>query len=244
MTTSGIGNLLQNYGTNKPVAKSTKEPMDKMENMEGKMPPPPPKNQDTYVRSAEANEALASAEGAASITETDVTETASSVDLSTLEETGTFETDVPTTFKLDKEAVAQLKADYAEQQKSFYDSMVSMITKQAGTFQSASGIWDVINLGDYEVTEEMQAEAKEAISEDGYWGVEQTANRIVDMAKALAGGDPSKAEEMMSYIEKGFASAEKAWGSELPSITGDTKNRIDELFAEWTGVSNEGVVIE
>lgn len=225
MTTFGISGLgQQQYGTSTGKTQETKEAKPSAE--EGKVaghrppPPPPPKNQDTYVPSDE---------GLASLVE----DALESADVATTEITPDAEADKETSYQMDKEAVAQLKADFAQQQQNFYNSMISNIKDQAGSALKAAGLWDKINLGDYEVTPEMQAEAQEAISEDGYWGVEQTANRIVDMAKALAGGDADKADELMAAIEKGFAAAEDVWGSELPSITGDTKARIDELFAEW-----------
>lgn len=152
---------------------------------------------------------------------------------SSTEETTSTE-DEGVTYTPNKKLVNQLKAELAVQTQSFINDMVSMITGQAGSSLTSSGILDAF-ASDYEVTPEMQAEAEEAISEDGYWGVEQTANRIFDMAQALTGGDPSKADAMMEAIEEGFAAAEKAWGGELPSITSDTKSRIDELFAEWKG---------
>lgn len=34
--------------------------------------------------------------------------------------------------------------------------------------------------------------AQESISEDGYWGVNKTSDRLVSMAIALSGGDTSK----------------------------------------------------
>ncbi len=224
MNVTGLNGVNQNYGTT--ASKTEKPQKEDGEKVKGQRPPPPPpKNQDTYVPSEAATAALATLEE----------ETTEEQGLATLEEVGTEATDKETSFKVDQDAVNALKADYAQQQQDFVNKMMSMISGQAGTYNNAAGIWDVINGGDYTITPEIQAEAQEAISEDGYWGVEQTANRIVDMAIALSGGDSAKADEMMSYIEKGYAQAEEAWGGELPSITADTKARIDELFAEWKG---------
>ena len=60
--------------------------------------------------------------------------------------------------------------------------------------------------------------AQEAISDDGYWGIKQTSDRMVSMAIALTGGDTDKADEMISAIEKGFKQATKSWGEDLPDI--------------------------
>lgn len=178
-------------------------------------------NTDTYTPSADALAYLAEQEEAA----------ANSAEESDTADSGTSGGTGSTS---NEDIVKALKADLAVQEQDFMNKMVSMITGQA-TASMGGGLSQLFDEMIVDAT--TQAEAQEAVSEDGYWGVEETANRIVDMAKALAGDDPDKAEEMMAAIEKGFAAAEKAWGSELPSITGDTKTRIDELFADWTSGS-------
>ena len=78
-----------------------------------------------------------------------------------------------------------------------------------------------------------KAEAQAAISEDGYWGVKQTSQRLFDFAQALAGDDPAKMEKMQKAIEKGFEQAEEAWGGSLPSISGETYKAVNDLFSEY-----------
>lgn len=238
MTTNLTG-LSQSYGST-PTEKTKKPQMESGEKVEGQRPPPPPPaKQDSYVQSEEATAFLASLEEA-------TTETGSGDVADLLEDAAEAETDAPVEGEVDDteskgmdiETVNKLKADLELQTADFMKKMAGMITGQAGqALTAAADMFAQIAQGNFTVTEAEQAEAQEAISEDGYWGVEQTATRIVDMAKALAGGDPAKAEEMMSYIEKGFEEAEKVWGGELPAITADTKSRIDELFAEWTGAA-------
>ena len=74
-------------------------------------------------------------------------------------------------------------------------------------------------------------------SENGYWGVEQTSDRILDFAKALAGNDPDKAEEMLDAFKKGFEEATKAWGDELPEISQKTYDAVLEKFEAWKNES-------
>ncbi len=178
----------------------------------------PAAKEESYQMSTEAKAALAAS---------------SNSDIATMDEVGTKETDKETSYKIDKDAVLALKEDFAKNEAAFMQKMMGMIQGQATAAFQGMDIWSMISSGQITVTPEEQAEAAESISEDGYWGVEQTATRIVDMAKALVGNDPDKADDMMAAIEKGFEAAEKAWGGELPSITGDTKARIDELFAQW-----------
>lgn len=229
MTLNEIGGASAYYSTSANQAVPS-EGQGKVEGHRPPPPPPPPKNQDTYEASQEGLDSLSSDLEDVDATLAELME--EYIDKEAEEETDTGSD--KTTSGMDAETVLALKADLAQQQQNFVNSMVSMITGQASTSLDALGIWDSLRTGTLEVTPEVQAEAQESISEDGYWGVEQTANRIVDMAKALVGSDPDKAEEMMAAIEKGFAAAEDTWGGELPSITADTKARIDELFAEWT----------
>ena len=94
---------------------------------------------------------------------------------------------------------------------------------------------DVRALGVYKakITEAAKAQAQEAISEDGYWGVEQTSQRILDFAKALSGGDASKADLLLDAFKKGFEEATGTWGKELPEISQNTYKAVEEKFAAW-----------
>lgn len=72
-------------------------------------------------------------------------------------------------------------------------------------------------------------EAAGLVAEDGYWGAEQTSDRIVEFAVAMVGGDPSRVEEVRAGLQKGFAEAEEALGS-LPGVSEQT---IDQVFAKF-----------
>jgi len=87
--------------------------------------------------------------------------------------------------------------------------------------------------GTVKVDAATRKQAQDDISEDGYWGVKQTSDRLVSFAKALTGGDPSKADEMMKAIEKGFGQATKAWGSDLPDLCQKTLEATREKMNEW-----------
>lgn len=71
------------------------------------------------------------------------------------------------------------------------------------------------------------------ISEDGFFGVEQTSERLFNMALAFSGGDPEKLEEMRDAVIKGFNKAKGVMGGELPEISHDTLARTMERFDEW-----------
>lgn len=131
--------------------------------------------------------------------------------------------------------VDSLKADLDNQMSRFTNMMTQMFQKQGITTNLSQGndFWKFMASGNYSVDAKTKADAQAAISEDGYWGVSQTSQRIFDFAKALAGDDPEKMKEMQAAVEKGFKQAEDAWGGSLPSICGDTHTAIGKLFDDY-----------
>lgn len=137
--------------------------------------------------------------------------------------------------------IQQLKADDALRQQQLLDIVHKMMGKQAKTYGIANtdndedSIWKFLAKGDFTVDAATKAQAQEDISENGYWGVKQTSERILDFAKALAGDDPEKLEKMRSAFEKGYKQAEKTWGGELPDISKQTFDAVMKGFDELTG---------
>lgn len=126
--------------------------------------------------------------------------------------------------------VAQMRDD-AERRTAQLQSLVEkLITQQSGTFDKANNIWDMLRKGEVEVDPETRAQAQKDIAEDGYWGVKQTSDRIIDFAKALAGDDPEKLAEMKEAFLKGYEQAEKTWGGELPEISKQTYDAVLDKF--------------
>jgi hypothetical protein len=93
--------------------------------------------------------------------------------------------------------------------------------------------------GEVTVSEAAKKQAQEDISEDGYWGVKQTSQRLFDFASALAGDDEEKMKKMQSAMEKGFKEATKAWGRDLPQISKDTLDAANKLFEEYYASKKE-----
>ena len=71
-------------------------------------------------------------------------------------------------------------------------------------------------------------EAQALIADDGYFGVAQTADRIVDFAIGAFGHDPNKLQQMKDAIDKGFREAQEAFGGALPEISQKTYETIME----------------
>lgn len=137
------------------------------------------------------------------------------------------------TKKTDYATVAKLKAD-AEQRTSQLRSLVEkMMTKQGTAIANADSMWSFLADGNFTVDEETQKQAQADIAEDGYWGVEQTSDRILDFAKALSGNDPEKADLLIDAFKKGFEDATKSWGKDLPDISKRTYDAVLEKFDKW-----------
>lgn len=77
-----------------------------------------------------------------------------------------------------------------------------MMTKQGTAIANADSMWSFLADGNFTVDEETQKQAQADIAEDGYWGVEQTSDRILDFAKALSGNDPEKADLLIDAFKK------------------------------------------
>lgn len=134
------------------------------------------------------------------------------------------------TYTPDTNLVNKLKAD-AENRASQLRSLVEqMMGKQANTYGNANDIWSFLRSGNFTVDPATKAQAQADIAEDGYWGVNQTSDRIIQFANALTGGDPDKIESMREAFKKGYAQAEKTWGGSLPEISQKTYDAVMEKF--------------
>ncbi len=134
------------------------------------------------------------------------------------------------TYTQNTDLVNKLKADAEAHTKQLQSIVEQLMTKQGQTYNTANGIWSFLASGDFTVDAATKAQAEKDIAEDGYWGVEQTSDRIIDFATALTGGDPDKIEEMREAFKKGYKMAEKTWGGELPDISKRTYDAVMEKF--------------
>ncbi|MCQ2520137.1 MAG: hypothetical protein MJ107_06365 [Lachnospiraceae bacterium] len=126
--------------------------------------------------------------------------------------------------------VSKLKAENEARVNQLFEIVNQMLSKQAGVFKLAD-VFSPENLSQVSMKDIMQA--KEDISEDGYWGVKQTSQRLFDFASALAGDDVNKMKEMQEAMLKGYKQAEKTWGGELPSISQETLAAANKLFDDY-----------
>ena len=134
------------------------------------------------------------------------------------------------TYTQNTDLVNKLKADAEAHTKQLQSIVEQLMTKQGQAYNTANGIWSFLASGEFTVDAATKAQAEKDISEDGYWGVKQTSDRIIDFATALTGGDPDKIEEMREAFKKGYKQAEKTWGGELPEISKQTYDAVMEKF--------------
>jgi hypothetical protein len=149
-------------------------------------------------------------------------------------------------YKPNTALVEQLKADQEANKQRLLDMVHDTLSGQLSAFQAANGndedsIWRFLASGKFTVSAAAKEEAQKAISEDGFYGVKQTSDRILEMAKALTGGDPDKIEAMRDAFKKGFSQATKSWGQDLPEISHKTYDAVMEGFDNWAKESQTKV---
>ena len=135
--------------------------------------------------------------------------------------------------------VAQLKADQEQRQSQLMDIVKKTMAGQGKAIGQADDMWRFLADGNFTVDPATKAQAQADIAEDGYWGVNQTSDRILDFAKALAGDDPAQADKMLDAFKKGFEQATKSWGKKLPDISQQTYDSVLKKFDDWKNSANK-----
>jgi hypothetical protein len=97
------------------------------------------------------------------------------------------------------------------------------------------------------ITELSKDEAGELVSENGFFGVDKTSQRVADFVFNFSGDNLDILEKGREGIVQGFEDAQKMWGGELPEISHQTQAktlelldaRIAEIKGESTSTSEE-----
>lgn len=134
--------------------------------------------------------------------------------------------------------VKQMKQDLADRQGQLIDLVNRTISKQGNRFGEANDMWKFLAEGNYKVDAATKEQAQKDISEDGYFGVKKTAQRLFDFASALAGDDVEQMKKMQDAVAKGFKQAQGAWGGELPDISKDTLKAVNQMFDDYYDAKN------
>ena len=104
--------------------------------------------------------------------------------------------------------------------------------KAPGNLSEILGVLDYAAMG-YEgkaIGELNKDEASELIGENGFFGINNTADRIANFIVNAASGDPAKLQAGREGMLRGFNEARKIWGGELPEISEKTITRATEAI--------------
>ena len=160
-------------------------------------------------------------------------ESSTKTDTGVVYEKSSDQTSGTVTKKTDYALINKLKADAEERTSQLRSLVEKMMTKQGVAIGTADSMWSFLAKGDFTVDEATRAQAQADIADDGYWGVDQTSDRILDFAKALSGNDPEKADLLIDAFKKGFEDATKSWGKDLPDISQRTYDAVLDKFDKW-----------
>ncbi len=80
------------------------------------------------------------------------------------------------------------------------------------------------------ITELNPSEAKELISEEGFFGVDETSNRVASFVFTISENNVENLQDSREGIVAGFEAAEKMWGGTLPDISYETQAKTLELI--------------
>ena len=135
--------------------------------------------------------------------------------------------------KANLDIVNKMKADLQKRKDQLRNLVEQMLNKQGKAFTDATNMWEMLRTGKLEVDPEVAKQAQADIAEDGYWGVEQTSDRLVEFAKGLAGNDAAYADELLAAMKKGFEQATGEWGDKLPDLCQRTIEAAEKKMIAW-----------
>ncbi len=127
--------------------------------------------------------------------------------------------------KMDEGAVIALRSHLSEFKMDLFE-------KTSDNFATQSGLAHLINNSDFDVSSLQHngrsildlspEEAADLVSEEGFYGVKNTAQRLSGFVINGAGDDLEKVKAGREGIARGFKEAEKLWGGQLPDISYET----------------------
>ena len=122
----------------------------------------------------------------------------------------------------------------AEFQQKMMEQSQNTINDQSTTFKLSQ-----IGYTGKPIAELTQSEASDLVSENGFFGIAQTSERLANFVVNGAGDDMSKLLAGREGMLRGFAQAEQMWGEKLPEISYTTMQKalekVDARIAELGG---------
>ena len=112
-----------------------------------------------------------------------------------------------------------------------------LLSSALGRTDSTGQGWWAQRAENLNLTDAERAEAQALVAEDGFFGVSQTTDRIMDFARAMVGSNasPEQIEEMRVAVQRGFDDVARMFGgfNNLPEVTRDTHASIMAQFDDW-----------
>ena len=167
--------------------------------------------------------------------------------------------------KLDKDSIKELSniGGKAITQAYIMQFQQQSLMASMDNFNSQSSILDVLNSGSSQAISMLsqidfasigydgknplamsQDELNFLIIEEGFFGVENTANRIADFVINGAGDDLEKLQKGFEGMKRGFEEAERMWGGSLPQISQESIDKaIEKVSARIEELGGKAVNI-
>jgi hypothetical protein len=138
--------------------------------------------------------------------------------------------------------------EYVKSNTEAQDLLHSMSNKEVYNFLDGGDASNGLNLKDlgYEgkpITKLTVDEAKKLVSDNGFFGVSKTSERVSNFAFGISKDNVELLKESRKGLVQGFNEAEKLWGGKLPDISYQTQDKtlelIDKRIAELSKKDNK-----
>lgn len=142
--------------------------------------------------------------------------------------------------KIDSKAFEKIREKSANDIEAF-EKFINKIFSYQGSYTSRKTT-SVKSVHIKIKTETAEATEEESQEISGYWGAEETSQRILDFAKKISGNNPEKFDLLIGAFKTGFEEAKKAFGGTLPEVSHKTYDLVMEGFEkmkEDVGISEE-----
>ena len=133
------------------------------------------------------------------------------------------------TQKISQEEATSLKEQVRENAEAFAQKSLQLqqgFSKQPDDFMQAYKEFQTflndIGYDGKNIAELSKEEAAKLVSEDGFFGIEKTSQRIADFVIKGAGDSAERFRQGREGVLQGYAMAEEMWGGELPEISQKT----------------------
>lgn len=139
------------------------------------------------------------------------------------------------TQKLSKEDVKEIKEELNKNANAMAFNSASMQStlfnkdKFSEDYNAFKTFLNDIGYTGKPIAELSKEEASELVSEDGFFGIKQTSQRIADFVINGANGDEKLLRAGREGMLRGFKEAEEMWGGKLPDISQETMKKATEL---------------